>query len=304
MLISTSKKWISRPGTHNMTEQETAIELFVYKPNQPIETAKNLESLLSLGRENLGDLIPMDADVPRLIAEMKAVAAENPLIRGCTQHSLACAAGRAAITGLHIGGPMKQADIIPRKIKGVLTACFEPRYGGLISLACKSGVLKTVEAHVVYSNDEFDPALGTNGEIKHRPTMAADRGTRIAVYTILGVEGGQKQTTILRADEVQKRANVSKAKFKGCPWQEWTDEMWMKTGIKHAMNYAPMSSENMALMEAIQADNDVHGMDIQEPVEGQRADDVQKSAELPLEAADAARQAAADHDDVIDVEPT
>lgn len=75
--------------------------------------------------------------------------------------------------------------IVPYKNNdtGQMEATFQLGYKGLIDLAHRSGELKSVQAHMVYANDEFEYQLGLEPALKHIPSMG-DRGEKRCVYAV------------------------------------------------------------------------------------------------------------------------
>ena len=105
---------------------DTAIVPFDYQPNCQIGSKSNLKLMANMDPQTLSNLLPRDAPVKRLIGEIVQAATANPALLQCTQMSMVGALVNAAVTGLHLGGPMQQAAIVPRNIKGRMAACFEP----------------------------------------------------------------------------------------------------------------------------------------------------------------------------------
>ena len=96
---------------------------------------------------------------------------KSPTLGRCTPGSFMGALLTAAQLGLEPNTPLGQAYLIPYKNKGVLECQFQLGYRGLIGLAHRSGELRSIEAHIVYENDEFEYELGLEPKLKHVPAM-------------------------------------------------------------------------------------------------------------------------------------
>ena len=173
----------------------------------------------------------------------------NPDLGKCTPVSFIGAMLQAAALGLEPNTPLGQAYLIPfrnNKNGGVLEAQFQIGYRGLIELAHRSGEFKSIEAHVVYENDEFEYELGLEPKLKHKPAMR-DRGEITWVYAIYKLNsGGYGFEVMSKADIDAHRAKYSKAKFS--PWVTAWEGMAKKTVIKQALKYAPLKSEFVKAM--------------------------------------------------------
>lgn len=249
--------------------QATELAVYKYEPRKAIATKSNLRELATLNVQQISSLMPRNAPVKRLVGELLVAASENPVILQCTQASLVRCIAAGAITGLHIAGPMQHAAIIPRRNHGVMEASFDPMYKGLLKLASQCANLKAVQVSVIYSNDEWEIAQGTNGEITHKPLMVGDRGHKVAVYAVFKMDGGAAQSESMRADEVEAiRIRAERNKKSGfSPWKTDADEMWKKTVLKRGLKRVPSATENEALMHAISFSNELEGFDNLEPTE-------------------------------------
>lgn len=169
----------------------------------------------------------------------------------CTPASLLRACAEAAQDGLSLSPQHKQADIIPRwngKLK-CLEAVYQPRYGGLMTLARRSGEIRNITAEVVREKDEFDYELGLKKTIHvHRPAKG-DRGKLINSYCVWELKDGTKGFEVLDETDIAraKRASQSKDKDSGefyGPWKDDEAEMWRKSAIRRASKYMPSSAED------------------------------------------------------------
>lgn len=155
--------------------------------------------------------------------------------------SLVNAIVQASHLGLEIGGVLGQAYLVPYKneIKMI------PGYRGLISLARRSGEISSINAEIVYENDEFDLNLGIKTEVKHKPKLDGDRGKPLIVYMVAHFKDGGSHFEWMTIDEVMKIKARSSAVKSGrqSPWDTDEAEMIKKTVIRRGWKYLPMSIE-------------------------------------------------------------
>lgn len=138
-----------------------------------------------------------------------------------------------------------QACLIPYKSE--LT--FQPMYMGLLELAYRTGMFKSVSANVVYEGDFFDYDIGGNAFISHKPSLTTDRVKPIAVYADVILNNGGRIVKVMTMKEVNAIRNVAKNKT---VWQSWPDAMAIKTVIKQVFKLCPKTEK---LNELIAYDN-------------------------------------------------
>lgn len=168
----------------------------------------------------------------------------NPQLAACTPSSFLAAMMQAAQLGLEPNTPLGQAYLIPyRNNKRDTTECtFILGYRGMLSLAYRSGQISTIQAHVAYSNDEFDYSFGVDGTLKHKPATG-DRGNPTHVYAMYKTKDGGFGYEVMSIDDVRKHAQTFSQSYKNGPWQTNFEEMAKKTVLKQLLKYAPLSSD-------------------------------------------------------------
>ena len=172
----------------------------------------------------------------------------NPDLGKCTPASFIGALLQAAALGLEPNTALGQAYLIPYNNYKTQQkeAQFQIGYRGLIELAHRSGEFKSIEAHVVYENDEFQYELGLEPKLKHIPAMK-DRGEITWVYAVYKLQsGGYGFEVMSKADIDEHRKKYSKARTS--PWDTAWEGMAKKTVIKQALKYAPLKSEFVKAM--------------------------------------------------------
>jgi len=156
-------------------------------------------------------------------------------------------------------------------------ATFIIGYRGMINLARRSGEIKTIYAHVVKENDEFEYEYGLEPMLKHKPA-SSDRGEIIKTYMVAKFNDGGYYFEVMDIEDVLKRKAKSKAaKSKFSPWNDELgyEEMVKKTVIRHGFKYLPVSIEIMNTVETL----DESQKDIEEMEENEFIDiDIKQSA--------------------------
>ena len=169
------------------------------------------------------------------------------------QESFLGAMMQAAQLGVEPNTPLGQAYLIPYnrntqdangKWVKILECQFQLGYKGLIDLAYRSGAIRDISAHTVYSGDVFEFEYGFEPKLVHRPAMA-DRGDPIAYYAVYHTKDGGGSFMVMSLEDVQEhKRKYSKAAGKGfSPWQTNFDEMAKKTVLKRLLKYAPLKTE-------------------------------------------------------------
>ena len=176
---------------------------------------------------------------------------QNPDLGLCTPASFAGAMLTAAQLGLEPNTPLGQAYLIPfnNGRTGTKECQFQIGYRGLIELAHRSGDLQSIEAHIVYENDEFEYELGLDPVLKHKPAME-NRGDIAWVYAVYKLKSGGYGFEVMSVEDINKhRDRYSQAARRGfSPWNDNWEEMAKKTVIKRVLKYAPMKTEFIRAM--------------------------------------------------------
>jgi len=181
---------------------------------------------------------------------------KTPKLMECDRGSLINAFMTCAEYELYPSNVSGEAYVLPYK-KGEqgYEAQFQLGYQGVITLLYRAG-MQSINADVVYENDEFDYQSGLNPTLTHRPKVFEDRGKPIGVYAVATLPSGERAFKVLGAKDVMKFKEFSKSKdSKFSPWNPANDpelSMWRKTAIKQLAKFLP---KNSAVFEAIEKDN-------------------------------------------------
>ena len=117
------------------------------------------------------------------------------------------------------------------------------RFQGLLELAHRSGKIKTLYAHEVRKNDEFDIDYGLEQKLTHKPLLTGDRGDVTGYYAVYHLEPSGYSFVFMTKDEVMEHGKKYSKNFEGGIWEKEFDSMAKKTVIKKLLKYAPLSIE-------------------------------------------------------------
>ena len=166
----------------------------------------------------------------------------NAKLAETTPQSFLGAMMTAAQLGLEPNTPLGQAYLIPYRNHGVLECQFQLGYKGLIDLAYRSGEVSTIQANVVYENDEFEYELGLEPKLRHVPAKS-DRGDPVFFYAVFRTKDGGYGFDVMSVDDVRAHAKKYSKAFGNGPWQTNFEEMAKKTVLKRVLKYAPLKTD-------------------------------------------------------------
>ena len=216
-----------------------------------------IEDFLNSYMGKFSKALPSTITPERFVRIATTAIAGNKELASCTPASLIGALLQSASVGLEVNSPLGQAYLIPYKGQ----AQFQISYKGIIELAHRSGQLKSIEAHVVHENDQFEYELGLEPKLKHIPSMK-DRGPVTWVYAIYHLVSGGYGFEVMSVEDINAhRKKYSKARTS--PWDTAWEEMAKKTVVKKALKYAPMSSE---YAKATASDDHVVSFDLESDI--------------------------------------
>jgi len=143
----------------------------------------------------------------------------------------------------------------------------------LKKLMIESGCVLSTEAHVIYSNDDYEIDFADDRKvIKHTPhyLLGKEKGEFVAVYDIAILPSRIKHVEIIPADEIYKirgksegykywagHAEAKRKALNSPVWVEWFDQMAKKAVLKRHNNTIPKVSglNTEAIHRAIEIDN-------------------------------------------------
>lgn len=126
-------------------------------------------------------------------------------------------------------------------------AQYMPMVYGLIKRMRNSGEVKKVNAHCVYSKDEFDYAIENGVErVIHKPKLDGDRGEFVLAYAVIILADDTPHIEVMMKADIEKARKTSATQKGNGPtgvWAAWYEEMSKKTVIHRASKRVPTSSD-------------------------------------------------------------
>ena len=210
---------------------------------------KQLDSMTA----QIATALPIKLDVERLQRIARTEYRLTPALRKCEISSVLGAIVQAAQLGLEPGSHLGHVYLVPYGKQCQLII----GYRGMLMLAHRANIIKSLNAHVVYENDFFEFEYGIEEKLRHIPA-SGNRGRFHAVYAIAHLKDGGHQIEVMFADEVYKIKSLSKTgNSPASPWSKHFDSMAQKTVVRRLFKYLPISLENpddVSMIEAAQLD--------------------------------------------------
>ena len=131
---------------------------------------------------------------------------------------------------------------------------FMPMVRGLISLARRSGEVKSIGAHLIREGDEFFVEHTQHGTtFTHRPDMFS-KGEIKGVFAVAVLNNGQAEIEVLSMEDVDAIKAASMIKSDRGPWGgPFKTEMYKKAAIKRLIKRLPYSAD---YQRAVDSDNE------------------------------------------------
>lgn len=210
--------------------------------------------------------MPKGRDAEQLVRDVITATRHNPKLLQAEPMSVLGAAMTCAQLGLRVG-VLGHAWILPfdrrtreeGEWRTVTQAQLIIGYQGYRELAHRSGLINSITAQIVYTNDEFDIRLGTDGRIHHIPNIDGPRGDARGYYAVAKYNnGGYVFEYISKLEAEEHRDKFAMAKDRNGnivgPWRDHFDAMAMKTAFLKMAKWMPKTPE---LDYAIHADSRV-----------------------------------------------
>ena len=257
-----------------MTEIKEAKKPEIAKQTNAVSEKKQprtLKDYVSIMMPEVRKALPSVITPERFTRIVLSAISNNPDLQKCTPQSFLGAMMNSAQLGLSPNTPTGEAYLIPYRNKGQLECQFQIGYRGLISLAYRSGQVKTIYAEAVRDGDEFNYELGLEPKLVHKPADK-NRGDITYFYAVFKLVNGGEGFTVMSKDDMDKHMRkFSKAANAGySPWQTNYEEMGKKTVIKRVLKLAPLSSDiqmNIAQDETIKSNIDADMSLVEDEVE-------------------------------------
>ena len=149
-------------------------------------------------------------------------------------------------------------------------------YQGLLDLARRSGIVKSINARCVYESEKFEYKITIEAPILlHEPCLSGEKGALVGAYCIARFkDGGSHVEYMTRSeiDAIRGRSIAYKAykagKTRDCIWATDYDAMALKTVVRRAAKFWPLTTASPELADAIQMNDDTEHIDADYEVSG------------------------------------
>ena len=158
-----------------------------------------------------------------------------------------------ALTGLTLNPELRLGYLIPYNKK----ITFRSSYMGKVDILIRSGIVKWIEANLVYEKDAFSVTKGSKDEIIHAPDcFASDRGDINGGYFIVILPYVLFVFGVLSLNDIDQIKQRSESMKSGgqTPWNTDYEEMAKKTIINRAFKSLPKSGISDAVLKAMEVD--------------------------------------------------
>ncbi len=122
---------------------------------------------------------------------------------------------------------------------------FQPMYQGLLEVAYRTGIFKSISANIVYEGDLFEYDLGSDCYVKHQLDLKGPRDKPLAVYADVRLANGGRIVQVMTMKEINKIKNAARSKK---VWDPYFDQMAVKTVIKRTFKHCPKSEDLSSLV--------------------------------------------------------
>lgn len=167
------------------------------------------------------------------------------------------------LTGLSLNPELRLGYLVP--FKGKIK--FMSSYMGKVDILIRTGVVKSIQAELVYEKDQFVYRKGVNATLEHTPDIfSKDRGELKGGYYIAVLANGQVQYDVMPESRIQEIKGRSEAVKSGktSPWDTDFEEMAKKTIINWAFKSLPKTGISDDMLKTLEAEADYEREDFQE----------------------------------------
>ena len=181
------------------------------------------------------------------------VAIKNPT-------SLQLAMYNVAAVGLSLNPNQGLAYLVPRRLRSNEDpkVMLDISYRGLIAIGVETGAIRWAKPELVHEKDEFVYKGPAEKPLHNLDPFDPDRGAVRGGYCIAELPTGGVLVEAMSKADMDKIRNKSEAYKKGFgPWIDWEDQMQLKSIVKRASKWWPISTPRMA--KALQILNEDNG---------------------------------------------
>lgn len=269
-------------GSSLKTAAKTTTNAVVKQEQKPLTPAQRVKGLLEKRIGEIANALPKGWDEKRFVRiALTAVSANPKLAQACALSPTTFLGSMmtAAQLGLEPNTPMGKAYLLPYNNidkntgKKVPMVQFQIGVYGLVDLAFRSGLVKSISAEVRYKKDFWEYEKGINEKLRHIPYDEGDPGEAVGYYAVIhmkdtvNADGSKAEGAVHtcympryrvleHAKRFSKSYNRKTGTFSG-PWATDFDSMAKKTVLIQALKYVPKATEDANLANAFNLDNTV-----------------------------------------------
>lgn len=213
------------------------------------------QQTLDAKKSEYQQMLPQGVSIDRFMRTTTTAVVKNPDLLSADRKSLFLAIRQACATGLEISDINGEAYLVVRRTKGGgKEVQFQAGYRGLLKLVRNSGELSTLDAGVLYANDQIDYQRGTNPRFSVVPNWT-DPGEPIGAFAVAVFKDGGFQAKVMSKADVEKIRARSPAKDHG-PWKTDWEAMATKTAIRQLAKLLPTSTVDRRAERVLLEDED------------------------------------------------
>ena len=203
---------------------------------QPRE-GRTIAELLVRMEPELAKVLPAAITPERFARIVTTELRRTPALLECSPASVLGCLMLTAQLGLE-PGPLGHVYLVP--YKGECT--FVIGYRGFVSLAYRSGLLRSISARTVYAGDGFEYQEGTSPKLTHKPAEPDERGDVRAYYAVALLTTGGKPFCVMYPPDIEaRRARSELGRKQRGPWATDYDAMARKTCVRELAKSLPMT---------------------------------------------------------------
>ncbi len=187
---------------------------------------------------------------------------KTPKLLNATQESVLFCVAECARLGLEPS--LGRVYFLPfdNNKKGVTECQIIIGYQGFLDLARRSGIVSSINARCVYENERFEYRVTIESPVLvHEPCLTGDKGTLLGAYCIARFKDGGSHVEYMTKSEIDAIRKRSKAANSG-PWVTDYDAMALKTVVRRAAKFWPLTTASPELADAIQLSDDNEFIDV------------------------------------------
>lgn len=245
-----------------MTQNDLKNQLAKKAGTEPATVTQKAPTIADFFDKRKGELakaLPSHVSIDRLLRIATSTIQRNPKLATATMPSLLAGVVISSQLGLELNTPLGQAWLIPydRSVKEgnawkkVTEAQFQLGYQGIIDLAYRTGLYKTIYTEKVYEKDRFSYSLGLNKDLVHVPTEDEDRGELKGIYAVYHLKNGGSDFKYWSVGKIvghgkkySKSWDDKESGFKkGSAWADNFEGMAPIPVLKELLKLAPKSIE-------------------------------------------------------------